>query len=52
LLSYALGRELHTYDMPVVEKIQQAAKADGWKLSRIVVEIAKSYPFTHVSAGA
>ncbi|WP_395750585.1 DUF1592 domain-containing protein [Prosthecobacter sp.] len=48
LLSYALGRELHTYDMPVVEKIGQAAKADGWKFSRIVVEIAKSYPFTHV----
>lgn len=48
LLSYALGRELHTYDMPVVEKIQQAATADGWKLSRIIVEIVQSYAFTHV----
>jgi hypothetical protein len=34
--------------MPVVEQIENAAKADGWKLSRVVVEIAKSYPFTHV----
>jgi hypothetical protein len=48
LLSYALGRELRIYDMPVVEQIENAAKADGWKLSRVVVEIAKSYPFTHV----
>lgn len=48
LLSYALGRELRIYDMPVVEQIENTAKADGWKLSRVVVEIAKSYPFTHV----
>lgn len=48
LLSYALSRELHIHDMPVVEKIEQAVKADGWKFSRVVVEIAKSYPFTHV----
>lgn len=48
LLSYALGRELHIYDMPVVESIENAARADGWKFSRIIVEIAKSYPFTHV----
>ena len=48
LLSYALGRKLELYDMPVVESIEQAARADGWKLSRVVVEIAKSYPFKHV----
>jgi hypothetical protein len=48
LLGYALGRELHLHDMPVVEKIEQAAKADGWRFSRVIVEIAKSYPFTHV----
>jgi hypothetical protein len=34
--------------MPVVEKIEQAAEADGWRFSRVIVEIAKSYPFTHV----
>lgn len=48
LLGYALGRELEVYDMPEVARIQEAASADGWKFSRVVVEIAKSYPFTHV----
>lgn len=48
LLSYALARPLAVYDMPVVEQIEQAAKADGWKLSRVIVEIVKSYPFRNV----
>jgi hypothetical protein len=48
LLGYALGRKLEIHDMPEVARIQQAAEADGWKFSRVVVEIAKSYPFTHV----
>jgi hypothetical protein len=47
LLSYALGRSLHVYDMPAVAQIEDAAKADGWKFSRVIVELAKSYPFTH-----
>jgi hypothetical protein len=48
LLSYALGRKLEVYDMPVVDHIQRAAAADGWKFSRIIVEIVRSYSFTHV----
>ncbi len=48
LLSYALGRKLEVYDMPVVDHIQRAAEADGCKFSRIIVEIVRSYPFTHV----
>jgi Protein of unknown function (DUF1592)/Protein of unknown function (DUF1588)/Protein of unknown function (DUF1585)/Protein of unknown function (DUF1595)/Protein of unknown function (DUF1587)/Planctomycete cytochrome C len=48
LLSYALGRPLEVYDMPIVAKIEAAAKADGWKISRVIVEIVKSYPFNHV----
>lgn len=48
LLSYALGRQLEVYDMPVVAQIEAAAEADGWKFSRIIVEIAKSYPFSHI----
>lgn len=48
LLSYALGRPLEVYDMPIVAQIEGAAKAEGWKLSRVIVEIAQSYPFTHV----
>jgi hypothetical protein len=47
LLSYALGRKLEVYDMPVVEEIGRAAKADGWKFSRAISEIVRSYPFTH-----
>jgi mono/diheme cytochrome c family protein len=48
LLSYALGRSLEVYDMPVVAQIEDAAKADGWKFSRVIVEIVRSYPFTHI----
>ena len=48
LMSFALGRPLAVYDMPEVERIQRTAEADGWKFSRVVIEIAKSYPFTHV----
>jgi hypothetical protein len=48
LMSYALGRKLEVYDMPVVSRIQRAAAADGWKFSRIMVEITACYPFTHV----
>ena len=48
LLSYALGRQLEVYDMPVVAQIEAAAEADGWKFSRIIVELVKSYPFTHI----
>lgn len=48
LLSYALGRALEVYDMPVVAHIEAAAKADGWKLSRVIVEIVKSYPFMNI----
>jgi hypothetical protein len=34
--------------MPVVAQIEDAAKADGWKFSRVIVEIVRSYPFTHI----
>ncbi|WP_395746668.1 DUF1592 domain-containing protein [Prosthecobacter sp.] len=47
LLSYALCRELEIYDMPVVEKIERAAAAQNYRLSVILFEIARSYPFTH-----
>ena len=47
LLSYALSRELEVYDMPVVDAIERAAQAQGYKLSVIITEIAQSYPFTH-----
>ncbi len=48
LLSYALSRKLEIYDMPTVDSIQTAAAADGNKLHRIILEIVRSYPFTHI----
>ena len=45
LLAYALGRGLETYDRPTVTRIVAAAEADGWKVSRIILEVATSYPF-------
>lgn len=48
LLSYALSRKLEIYDMPTVAAIQTAAATDGNKLHRIILEIVRSYPFTHI----
>lgn len=48
LLSYALARRLTICDLPTVSEIAHAAKADGYRFDRIVIEIVKSYPFRHV----
>ena len=48
LLSYALSRRLEIFDMPTVAAIETAAAADGNKLHRIILEIVRSYPFTHI----
>ena len=48
LLGYALSRKLEIYDMPTVAAIQTAAAADGNRLHRIILEIVRSYPFTHI----
>jgi hypothetical protein len=47
MLTYALGRKLEYYDAPTVKQITQAVIQDGCKFSRVVVEVAKSYPFRH-----
>jgi Protein of unknown function (DUF1585)/Protein of unknown function (DUF1588) len=47
LISYALGRKLEVFDMPAIAEIEQATQSDGFKFSRILIEIVKSYPFTH-----
>jgi hypothetical protein len=47
LLSYALGRKLEHYDMPVVSEIQRAAGRDEWRFSGVVTELVKAYPFRH-----
>ncbi|MBA3937297.1 MAG: DUF1592 domain-containing protein, partial [Planctomycetes bacterium] len=45
LLTYALGRSLADPDEAVVDRIAAAVAADGYRMSRLVIEIARSYPF-------
>jgi hypothetical protein len=47
MLAYALGRRLEFYDRPTIERIVQAVIDDDYRFSRVVVEVAKSYPFRH-----
>ena len=46
LLTYALGRGLQPYDMPVVRGILRDAEASDYRFSAIVLGIARSAPFT------
>jgi hypothetical protein len=45
MLTYALGRKLDYYDVATVNRITQAVKDDGYRFGRVVVEVARSYPF-------
>ena len=45
LLAYALGRRVEYYDMPAVRQIATAARAEDYKLSAFVKEVARSTPF-------
>jgi mono/diheme cytochrome c family protein len=45
LMTYALGRTVEYYDMPVIRKIVRDAAKDNYRFSSIVVGIAKSAPF-------
>ncbi len=45
LLTYALGRGLEYYDACAVDTIAQRVAEDGYRFSRLVVEIVKSEPF-------
>lgn len=45
MLTYALGRKLDYYDVATVNRITQAVKDDGYKFSRVVIEVARCYPF-------
>jgi hypothetical protein len=47
LLTYALGRKTDYRDAPAVQEILQAVEKDGYKFSRLIVEVVKSYPFGH-----
>jgi Protein of unknown function (DUF1592)/Protein of unknown function (DUF1588)/Protein of unknown function (DUF1585)/Protein of unknown function (DUF1595) len=45
LLTYALGRGLEYYDAPIVRSITRNAAPGGYKLSSLLVGVAKSTPF-------
>ena len=45
MLTYALGRGLEYYDMPVVRSIARDAAAQNYRFSSIVMGIVKSTPF-------
>jgi hypothetical protein len=49
LLSYALGRKLEYFDVPVVEQIVDRTIEDDYRISRLILETAMSYPFRHIS---
>src|SRR5262249_21898159 len=45
LLTYALGRGLEYYDKPVVRGITREAARDDYRISAVILAIAKSTPF-------
>jgi len=45
LLTYAIGRGVEYYDMPVVRSIDRGAAADRYRFSYLVLGIVKSEPF-------
>lgn len=47
MLTYALGRGVEFYDASTLRGVHRALEGDGYRFSRLVVEIVKSYPFLH-----
>ncbi len=45
LLTYALGRGVEYYDMPVVRNIDRDAAKNNYRMSQVVLGIVKSMPF-------
>jgi hypothetical protein len=45
LMTYALGRGVEYYDMPVVRAVARDAQRDGYRFSALVKGIAKSAAF-------
>jgi hypothetical protein len=45
LLTYALGRGVEEYDLPVIRRIVNEAEADNQKWSSIILGIVNSTPF-------
>jgi hypothetical protein len=47
LLTYALGRGVEYYDASTVKAIRKAVAENGYRMSTLVMEVAKSYPFQY-----
>ena len=45
MLTYGLGRGLEAYDQPTVKEIVRRVGKDGYRFSRLVLEIVNSIPF-------
>lgn len=45
LMTYALGRELDSYDMPAVRKILAEAAPGGYRWSSLILGVIRSVPF-------
>jgi hypothetical protein len=45
LLTYALGRGLEDYDMPVVRDIVRNAAADNYHFQTLILDVTESQPF-------
>ena len=45
LMTYALGRNIESYDMPAIRKIVRDAAKDNYRFSSIVMGVVKSTPF-------
>ena len=45
LFSFAIGRKLEYFDTPAIEQIVERTIDDDYRISRMIVEITKSYPF-------
>jgi hypothetical protein len=45
LMSYALGRRIEYYDMPAIRKIVRDAKASEYRMSTLILGVAKSSAF-------
>jgi hypothetical protein len=51
LLTFALGRGVEYYDMPVVRRIVADAEREGYSFESIVLGVAQSVPFRMRSSG-
>jgi len=47
LLTYALGRGVEYYDASTVKGIRKAVAENGYRMSTLIMEITRSYPFQY-----